>query len=83
MATFTASCPVKPSAISKISFGLDIFFINSEDIKKSLQEIDFLSEINVRKKYPNTILVTIYETTPIGILFKNKKKYILMQFDAW
>ena len=58
-------------------YNKDIFFINSKNIKNSLQGIDFLSKIHVKKKYPNTILVTIYETIPVAILFKNKTKYIL------
>ena len=58
-------------------YNKDIFFIKSENIKNSLKGIDFLSKIHVKKKYPNTILVTIYETVPLAILFKNKTKYII------
>jgi cell division protein FtsQ len=67
----------KIKAKLKKLYNKDIFFINSENIKNSLLGIDYLSKIDVKKKYPNTIIVTIYETDPIAILFKNKKKYIL------
>ena len=55
----------------------NIFFIKREDIEKPLKEIDFLKKIEVKKKYPNTIIIKIFETKPVAILFKNKVKYII------
>jgi len=55
----------------------NIFFIKREDIEQSLKSIDFLEKVEVKKKYPNTLVVKIIETKPVGILFKGKKKYIL------
>ena len=55
----------------------NIFFIKEEDIKGPLKEINFLDKIEVKKKYPNTIIIEIFETKPIAILFKNKAKYLL------
>ena len=55
----------------------NIFFIKREDIEKPLKEIDFLQNIEVKKKYPNTILIKIFETKPVAILFKNQVKYII------
>ena len=55
----------------------NIFFIKREDIEKPLKEIDFLHKIEVKKRYPNTIIVKIFETKPVAILFKNQVRYII------
>ena len=55
----------------------NIFFIKREDIEKPLKEIDFLHKIEVKKRYPSTVIIKIFETKPVAILFKNKVKYII------
>ena len=65
--------------LSKIDllYGKNIFLIKGKDIKKSLENLNFLKKIEVKKKYPDTIIVKIFETKPVGILFKDKKQYLL------
>ncbi len=58
-------------------YGKNIIFIKKDSIEKPLIAVDFLEKIEVKKKYPNTIIIKIYETKPIGILFKNEKKYFI------
>ena len=55
----------------------NIFFIKREDIEKPLKNIDFLEKIEVKKKYPDTIILKIYETKPVAIFFKKNQKYVL------
>ena len=55
----------------------NILFINRNDIEKSLQSIEFLDKIEVKKKYPNTIIIKVYETKPMAILFKKNAKFWL------
>jgi len=55
----------------------NILFLKKKDVEKPLKEIDFLKKIEVKKKYPDTIIVTIFETKPVAFIFKNKAKYIL------
>jgi len=55
----------------------NIFLIKSREIEKPLREIDFLDKVEVKKKYPSTIIIKIYETKPLAILFKDKNKYLL------
>lgn len=55
----------------------NILFIKREDIEKPLKEIDFLYKIEVKKKYPSTVIIKIFETKPVAILYKNKAKYLL------
>ena len=65
----------------------NIFFIKRRDIEEPLREINFLKNIEVKKKYPSTVIVKIFETKPVAILFKNQNKYLiddssnLIQFD--
>ena len=55
----------------------NILFIKRNDIEKPLKSIDFLEKIEVKKKYPNTIIIKVYETKPVAILFKKNEKYLL------
>ena len=55
----------------------NIFFIREKDIEGPLDGIDFLEKVEVKKKYPNTIIIKVFETKPIAIIFKNKVKYLL------
>ena len=58
-------------------YGKNIFFIKEKDIEVPLGKIDFLDRIEVKRKYPNTIIIKIFETEPTAIIFKNKVKYLL------
>ena len=55
----------------------NILFIERNDIEKSLKSIAFLERVEVKKKYPNTIIIKVYETKPIAILFKKNNQYLL------
>ena len=69
----------KKKIIKKLNdiYGQNIFFIKKGDIVDPLKSINFLEKIEVKKKYPNTIIVKIKETRPLGVLFKDNIKYIL------
>ena len=58
-------------------YGKSVIFIKRDEIEKPLNSIDFLERIEVKKKYPSTILVKVYETKPIAILFKKNQKYLI------
>ena len=55
----------------------NILFIKRNDIERPLKSIEFLEKIEVKKKYPNTIIIKVYETKPVAILFKENSKYLL------
>ena len=55
----------------------NILFIKKKEIEEPLKSIDFLEKVEVKKIYPDTIIINVFETKPIGILFKNNTKYIL------
>jgi len=58
-------------------YNKNIFTIRRNDIEKPLKVINFLERIEVKKKYPNTIIIKVYETKPVAILFKQNEKFIL------
>ena len=62
--------------IAKI-YGTNILFLKRNDIESLLNPIDFLEKIEVRKKYPATLIIKIYETKPIAILHNKGTKYFL------
>jgi len=71
---------VKKSVIQErlnVMYKKNIFLIKRKYIQESLQKIDFLEKIEVKKKYPDTIIVSVIETKPIAIIYKNQKKYFL------
>ena len=52
----------------------NIFFLKKEDIEKPLKEISFLEKIEVKKKYPDTIIIEIFEVSLSNIvIFKISK----------
>ena len=55
----------------------NILFVNRNDIERPLKSIDFLEKIEVKKKYPNTIIIKVYETKPVAIFIKKNAKFLL------
>ena len=43
-------------------YGKNILFLKRNNLEEPLKKIDFLEKIEVKKKYPNTIIIKIYET---------------------
>ena len=58
-------------------YGKNIFFINKRNLIESFDEVFFLEKIEVKKKYPNTLIIKVYETEPVAIIFRDQKKYLL------
>ena len=61
----------------KTIYGKNIIFVKKSDIDKSLTSVEFLDKFEVKKKYPDTIIVKIYETNPVAIFFVNNSKFII------
>ena len=71
---------VQESEIKKKLYNIknkNIFTIKEKDIIEPLKSIDFLEKIDIKIKYPDTVIIKVFETKPVAILFKNKKKYLL------
>ena len=58
-------------------YRMNIFLLKKGDIEQPLKNINFLKKIEVEKKYPDTIIVKIFESEPVAYLFKNNNKFVL------
>jgi cell division septal protein FtsQ len=69
----------KSNIIKKLDYvyGKNILFIKKSDLEQALNTIKFLEKIEIKKKYPNTIIIKVYETSPVAILYKNNVKFII------
>ena len=63
----------------QLIYGKNIFFLRKEDLYKPIQNNEFIERIEVKKKYPNTLIVKVYEEKPVGILFKKEEKFFITQ----
>ena len=64
---------------SDLSFliNTNLFFLNEEKILEIVNKHDFISNIQLKKKYPNTLKILISEHVPVAIKIDSKKKYYL------
>ena len=58
-------------------YGKNLIFLKNKEIEKSLMKKDWIESFNVKKKYPNTIKIKIFEKKPIAILQDKKAKFFL------
>lgn len=66
----------KEKIIDKLNFlyKTNLFLLNTSSIEDKLSEIEFIESFEVKKIYPDSIQVTIYEKEPIAILQNKKQK---------
>ena len=55
-------------------YNKNIIFLTNKDV---LLDLDYLERIEIKKKYPDTIVIKIFETEPLAILYRENKKYVL------
>ena len=58
-------------------YGKNLIFLKNTDIQKALERNDFIESFNVKKKYPSTLKIKIFEYKPIAILIDRKKKFYM------
>jgi len=54
-----------------------LFFLNEKKILTTIKKYDFISNIQLKKKYPNTLKIMITEKTPVATQIINKKKFYI------
>lgn len=57
----------------------NLFFLKNSEIKKLLMQNSFVDSFNIKKKYPNSLKVEIFEKKPIAILIDKKRKFYLSE----
>ena len=53
----------------------NIFLIKKEDFFTHLNETNYLQDINIKKKYPSTIIVNARKTNIVALTYLNQKKF--------
>ena len=60
-------------------YNKNLLFLDNNKIKKALMQNSFIESFNIKKKYPSTLIIQIFEKKPIAILFNKKNKYYLSE----
>ena len=58
-------------------YGKNIIFLDNKEIEKALTQNSFIETFEVKKKYPQTLKIRIFEKKPIAILLNKKEKFYL------
>jgi len=57
----------------------NLIFLKFKEIENALIKNNFIEGFNIKKKYPNTLKIKIFEKKPIAILINKKKKFYLSE----
>ena len=71
---------IKKSDIEKLLepiYGRNLIFLSNIEIQKTLLQNTLIESFNLKKKYPHTLKIKIFEKKPIVVLLNNKKKFYL------
>ena len=60
-------------------YGKNLIFLDNYVIEKALIQNSFIETFNIKKIYPDTLNIVIFEKKPIAILFNKKKKFYLSE----
>ena len=56
----------------------NIIFMNFNEIKKNLDQKSFIEKLEIKKIFPNKLVIKVFEKEPVAILIdQNKKKFYL------
>ena len=59
-------------------YNKNIIFLNSHVLKKNIDQNSFIEKIEIKKIFPDKLVIKIFEREPLAILIdKNKKKFFL------
>ena len=59
-------------------YSKNIIFLNSYELKKNIDQNSFIKKIEIKKIFPNKLVIKVFEKEPIAILIdKYQKKYYL------
>ena len=60
-------------------YNKNLIFLKNKEIERALMQNSFVESFKIKKKYPNTLKIEIYEKKPIAILLNNKNKFYLSE----
>ena len=71
---------IKDEEIKKLLVSIynrNLIFLDFKEIENLLMQNTFIESYRIKKKYPSTLQIKIFEKEPIAILFNKKKKFYL------
>ena len=57
----------------------NLIFLKFKEIENALMKNNFIDGFNIKKKYPNTLKIKIFEKKPIAILQNKKEKFYISE----
>ena len=60
-------------------YNRNLLFLDNNEFKKALIQNSFIESFNIKKKYPSTLKVKIFEKKPFVVLLNKKSKYYLSE----
>ena len=60
-------------------YGKNLLLLKNIEIKKALMQNSFIESFNIKKKYPSTLKIQIFEKKIIAVLFDKKNKFYLSE----
>ena len=60
-------------------YNKNLIFLDNNEVKTALLQNSFIKSFNIKKKYPNTLKIEIFEKKPIAVLFNKKNKFYLSE----
>ena len=60
-------------------YNKNLILLKNMEVKKILMQNSFIDSFNIKKRYPNTLKIKIFEKKPIAILLNDKKKFYLSE----
>lgn len=57
----------------------NLIFLNTGEIEKVIVGNNYIESFVIKKKYPDTLIIKIFERKPIAVLFNKKKKFYLSE----
>ena len=58
-------------------YNKNIIFLNSYELKKNIDKNSFIEKIEIKKIFPDKIVVKVFEKEPIAILIDKNQKNII------
>ena len=58
-----------------------LFFLKKEKITEVINQHEFISSIQLKKKYPNTLKILVFEKIPVATQIIKKKKFYITKND--
>jgi cell division septal protein FtsQ len=58
-------------------YNKNLIFLKNTEVQTALMQNSFIESFNIKKKYPSTLKIKIFETKPVAILLSKKGKFYL------